>query len=95
MSNNTQYDLRKRLNDLHQKLNDTNDPIQKKKIGYDIRIIKLRLEIEQVKNLKKSTKQVFTLQNIRISLKVLSITNKGGRENTLDNSRIKKYNYEN
>ena len=95
MSNNTQYDLRKRLNDLHQKLNDTNDPIQKKKIGYDIRIIKLRLEIEQVKNLKKSTKQVLTLQNIRISLKVLSITNKGGRENTLDNSRIKKYNYEN
>lgn len=56
MSSEIQYDLHKRLNDLNQKLNDTENPIQKKKIGYDIRILKLRLEIEQVKNLKKSTK---------------------------------------
>lgn len=56
MSNETQYNLHKRLNDLNQKLNDTDDPIQKKKIDYDIRILKLRLDIERYKILKKSVK---------------------------------------
>jgi len=54
MSNERKYKLRKRLSELYKKLSELKDPEQKKKIYYDIRILKLRLDIESFKVLKKS-----------------------------------------
>jgi hypothetical protein len=54
MSNERKYKLRSRLSDLYKKLSETEDSDKKKKIDYDIRILKLRLDIERFKELKKS-----------------------------------------
>ncbi len=54
MSNERKYKLRSRLSDLYKKLSETEDSDEKKKVDYDIRILKLRLDIERYKELKKS-----------------------------------------
>jgi hypothetical protein len=54
MNNEQLYKLQKRLSSLNQKLTETDDDEKRKKINYDIRIVKLRMDIERLKNQKSN-----------------------------------------
>jgi hypothetical protein len=54
MSDNREQDLHRRLTDLNQKMNDTDDTEKRKKISIDIQIIKSQMNTERIRKQKKS-----------------------------------------
>ena len=54
MSDNREQDLHRRLTDLNQKMNDTDDPEERKKISLDIQIVKSQMNTNRLRKQKKS-----------------------------------------